>query len=379
MRVISMGQSTETRHDSQGSAKSYGGLSGFTFKVIRESTGLTQVQLAHEHQVDVATVQGWESGRRPLAALRVRDLARLRARLLCHGATSAATRVLDDAIAADLIVSDAIQAGEELIDPQIHLLGSTAHQRRLTTLITWPFTGDTPAELASIANPARSRRGPVPSRPLLEADGQSRFFDHLIVTADSTHTNASLLRRQAIYLLGFDSRPSTVQWLREEQLSAMRMAAHGDDVASWVTVRSSAVALAAAGDPEPLEGFVRGALTTERQEQANLNYWAYWVGEIDTVHVDDQFMTRVNPRGWAGARLMAHLLDRLDPASPHLRLNIHTLWALLMTHPTLLANQVTLRARMIALAENLIDHEHLSPATRRELSDVTYAARAAQR
>jgi len=271
-----MVQSTATRHDSQGSPRCNGALSGFTFKMIRESVGLTQVQLAQVHHVDVATIQGWESGRRPLAALRVRDLARLRARILRLGATPTLIRVLDDAIDADLIVSDAVRAGDKLIAADEHLLGSTAHQRKLTTLVTWPFTGNMPAELAPIAEPTRSRRGPVPTYPVLEAEDQRRFFDHLLVTADANRTDAPLLRRQAIYLLGFDPRPNTVQWLRDEQLRATRTAARGDDVPSWVAVRSSAVALASGGDPEPLESFVRDALTTEHQEQANLNYWAYW-------------------------------------------------------------------------------------------------------
>lgn len=89
----------------------------------------------------------------------------------------------------------------------------------------------------------------------------------------------------------------------------------------------------AACDRDPLSRFVRRALTTDEQERANLNYWAYWVGEIDTIHVDDDFMIRTDPRTWTGTRLLSHLLARLQLDSAHTELNIHTLWALLLTHP----------------------------------------------
>ncbi len=48
------------------------------------------------------------------------------------------------------------------------------------------------------------------------------------------------------------------------------------------------------------------------------------MGEIDCVEVDDGFMGRIDPRGWAGVRLLGHLLERLHPDSAHVELNIHT-------------------------------------------------------
>jgi DNA-binding transcriptional regulator YiaG len=56
--------SRETLRGSQGSPRCLGAVSGFLLKLIRESAGLTQVQLAEKLGVDVASVQGWESGRR---------------------------------------------------------------------------------------------------------------------------------------------------------------------------------------------------------------------------------------------------------------------------------------------------------------------------
>ncbi|MGH3616574.1 MAG: helix-turn-helix domain-containing protein [Pseudonocardiaceae bacterium] len=81
-------------------------MSGFLLKLIRESAALTQVQLAEKFGVDVASVQGWESGRRPLAALRAVDLMRLRCRLLRDCAKPTLLTMLEDAIQADLIIAE---------------------------------------------------------------------------------------------------------------------------------------------------------------------------------------------------------------------------------------------------------------------------------
>jgi len=52
----------------QGS-RAIGVVSGFVLKLARQSAALTQEKLAEVLTVDVTTVQGWESGRRPLAAM----------------------------------------------------------------------------------------------------------------------------------------------------------------------------------------------------------------------------------------------------------------------------------------------------------------------
>jgi Helix-turn-helix len=354
-------------------------VSGFLLKVIRESVGLTQVQLAERLGVDVASVQGWESGRRPLAALRAADLVRLRLRLLRCGARPALLTMVDDAIQADLIIADIVRAGGQLRGADGHVLGTTVHQRTLSDLITWPFTGIAPAPLRNLAA-GRARRGPVPDRPTLTTDEHTRFFDHLLVTADAhPDEHTALARRQAIYLLGFDIRASTAEWLRVEQRRALRGAGHTDHVPSWVVVRSSAVALAYGGDRDPLRAFLHYALTTDQQERANLNYWAYWVGEIDCVHVNDEFMGRINPQDWNGVRPLEHLLELLHPDSGHAELNLHTLWALLLTHPALLSNHPRLRSATANTIQELTTDDNLSAQARHELSDIAYAVRLAHR
>jgi transcriptional regulator with XRE-family HTH domain len=364
-----------TLRGSQGSRRCFGAVSGFLLKLIRESAGLTQVQLAEQLGVDVASVQGWESGRRPLAALRAADLVQLRYRLLRCGAQPTLLATLEDAIEADLIIADTVQAGGQLIEADGHPLGATVHQCKLNNLITWPFTGIVPAPLRDFVT-VRARRGPVPDRPTLAEDERTRFFDHLLATADANpHEYAPLPRRQAIYLLGFDTRTSTAEWLRAELLRALRDASHTDHVPSWVVVRSSAVALAYSGDRDPLRAFLQRTLDTDQMERANLNYWAYWVGEIDGIQVDDEFMVRVDPRHWSGVRLLGHLLERLHPGSGEAELDIHTVWALLLTHPGLLSDHPGLRSAATSTVDKLAGDRDLSGQARRELSDIAYAVR----
>lgn len=374
-----MASRRETLRGSQGLPRCLGVVSGFLAKVIRESAGLTQVQLAERLGVDVASVQGWESGRRPLATLRVADLMRLRFRLLRWGARPTMVAMLDDAIQADLIIAETVQAGGQLREADERILGATVHQRKLSDLITWPFTGIAPAPLRDLVT-SRARRGPVPDRPTLTKEERTRFFDHLLVTAEANpNEGTALARRQAIYLLGFDTRASTAEWLRAEQRRALRDAGHTDHVPSWVVVRSSAVALASSGDRDPLRAFLHSALATDQLEQANLNYWAYWVGEINCVHVNDEFMDRIDPQDWNGTRPLEHLLELLHPSSGHVELNLHTLWALLLTHPALLSNQPRLRSATASTTQQLATDNDLSVQARRELSDITYALRLAHR
>ncbi|MFD4243935.1 helix-turn-helix domain-containing protein [Streptomyces sp. NPDC058525] len=51
-----------------------GTITGFVLRTARESIPRTQAAMAETLGVDLATVQGWESGRRPLANMRAVDL-----------------------------------------------------------------------------------------------------------------------------------------------------------------------------------------------------------------------------------------------------------------------------------------------------------------
>jgi len=363
----------------KGSTRTLGVVCGYLFKTIRESIRLTQVELAEELGVDVATIQGWESGRRSLTALRAGDLIRLRMKLTRLGAPPSAFTALNDAIEVDLIIADAIDAGSTNTNPHDHLLATSVHRRKITNLITWPFTGIAPPEVAQMASRRHARRGPVSNHPVLGAEERTRFFDHLMVMADANRNDeTALLRRQAIYLLGFDQRPETVAWLTDEQRRAVSSAGPADDVPSWLAVRSSAVALASTGNRDPLAAFVSTGLADDTQEAANLNYWAYWVGEISDVQVDDGFMAPDRPTTWEGVHLFEHLLASLRPTSDHIELNVHTLWSLVLARPRLLDSRPELRALAGGKLDE-VDRGDLPSRTRQELASVGYAIRLAER
>jgi transcriptional regulator with XRE-family HTH domain len=85
---------------------------GFVLKLARHSAALTQEQLADAVAVDVSTVQGWESGRRPLAAVHTGEFLGLSRRLSRLGAPASTGQHLREAIEADQVLSTGITAGE---------------------------------------------------------------------------------------------------------------------------------------------------------------------------------------------------------------------------------------------------------------------------
>ncbi|MGH8909189.1 MAG: helix-turn-helix domain-containing protein, partial [Egibacteraceae bacterium] len=275
----------------RGSVHCLGVVSGHLFKLVREALGLTQSILAEMLALDIATIQGWESGLQPLTTLPAGELVRLKVRLLKLGAPPVICDALDDALRADMIIAEAVEAGSDLLKPCDHLLGSFVHKRDVTNMITWPFTGLVPDRVRCLERLRSHHGGHLGGTFSLDEAERARFFDHLLSTAEtSTCSDTTLLRRQAIYLLGFDVRSDSVEWLRSEQRRAWHCAYPGNGVSTWVAVRSSALALARFGDRDPVQAFVRKGLTNEQQEAANLNYWAYWVGEIPHLEPDDGFM-----------------------------------------------------------------------------------------
>lgn len=266
-----------------------GTVSGFVFKLARRSAGVTQDRLAESLGVDVTTIQGWESGRRPLASVRTGDFMWLGARLTRLGAPVSTGCHLRDAIAADLVLSVGITAGGHRSIPDPHPLAAHVHRRRLTNLITWPLTGELPAQLLEFV-PKVPRRGPVAPGPLLPHQEVHRFFDHLMVLAQrDARPDDALLRRQAVYLLGFDRRTHVIEWLRDEWRRAGRDPFANGGITTLMEARSASVALASAGDVSRLHDFVAATAGTAA-ELANLNYWAHWIGESADERCDDEFL-----------------------------------------------------------------------------------------
>ncbi|WP_405135563.1 helix-turn-helix domain-containing protein [Nocardia sp. NBC_01388] len=368
-----MGTPVETLSASQGSR--FGAVSGFLLKLLRESARLTQNEFAELLGVDPSTVYGWESGRRPLAALRAGDLTRIRMLLTRHGARPDACALLIEALEADIIIGDTLAL--DLIDTDTHPLAAGVHQRTLANLITWPITGRPPLQLVDLIG--RRGRGPRPDRPPFPADDRRRFFDNLLLLADRCRGPAdALLRRQAVYLLGNDARADSADWLTDELGRAVRCA-NNDGAPGWLRVRSSAIALAATGDREPLCAYLTRAHDDDTQEITNLTYYAYWVGELGPAPVtDDYAMIHVAPRQWSGQQLLRHLVNRLRPGAEQADLYTRTLADLIASHPHLLAADPTLRRTLSTVVEQMSGDCELMPQARRDLANVAYALRLAR-
>ena len=50
--------------------------------------------------------------------------------------------------------------------------------------------------------------------------------------------------------------------------------------------------------------FLHDQLTDETAETANLNYWAFWTGELDEQQASDEFIGSTSPHSWHGGQLI---------------------------------------------------------------------------
>ena len=356
---------------SVGSVRS-GVISGYVFRLIREQLGLTQQGVADRFGASVDTVAGWESGRRPLTAVPVGQMLVHRHRLLHLGAAPALLAALDKGLEADVLLASALDDTPpgRGSDP----FGAWVMQRDLVELLAWPLGGTPPGFARDLPAPVRPRRGPAAAGPELSAEARIRFFDRMRHTAERARDRDHfLLRRQTLYLAGYDRRPDAADWLDDQQQHA---APGGDWLARWLTSRSLASVATRHGDRDRLARFVHDQVDDDRAETANLNYWAYWVGETDRIEVDDTFMTISRPGPRPGAKLMDHLVTRLDPGHGYTTLYVHTLWALVAARPDLLRGPAAavLRGRLPVM----LDSRGLSASVRRELEGIRYAIRLAE-
>ncbi|MEV6819195.1 helix-turn-helix transcriptional regulator [Nocardiopsis dassonvillei] len=351
-----------------------GRVSGYVLKTIRQAVGLTQEQLAEQAWVDVSTLQGWESGRRPLMAVPAGSYLRLRHLLHRLGTTSRLLAQLDTGLEADRFIGYVLSS-DGPIDLDNHPLATWVITRPFTELVAWPFTGTTPNELREAA-PLR-RRGPSGTGPGLAADERRHMVDHLQAAAEQAaheSVEGALLRRQAHYLAGFDDSSETVEWLAVMQRAEQRRLGNRVEwTPSWAVVRSGAHSLARTGDTDALPEFIDVHISTDACEIANLNYWAYWLGEISDPQLADTFMVELDLDTWHGDRLLKHLTRRLTQTNPYVDVVCHTLWALIIRKPSLLNTRAA--GELVGAVSQILDSTVISPRSRRELEEVLYALR----
>lgn len=209
--------SSLTRGQGKANRPRGGIISGYVLRLIREQLDLTQDGLAERFRVSLDTIAGWESGRRPLTAVPVGQMLVHRHRLMHLGTSPTLLLALDRAMEADVLLASAL-GGES--SAQDSPLGAWVMQRDLVEVLAWPLTGEPPTPVRSLPDPPRQRRGPAPSAPELPADDRKRFFAHLRRMAEEARGEGDfLLRRQALYLSGYDDRANNGDWLVQQQRS----------------------------------------------------------------------------------------------------------------------------------------------------------------
>jgi hypothetical protein len=137
------------------------------------------------------------------------------------------------------------------------------------------------------------------------------------------------------------------------------------------------VSQARRGDPEPLRRFIERAMRSDQCQTANLNYWAYWVGQIGETHHADDFMATAPP-AWRGAGLLRRLLENLHPDDRMIDLYVHSIWSLLIGRASVLDGEPQLAASLLGHVEAIRAGAPLSAQSRTELDQLYYAARARQ-
>ncbi|MET7524693.1 helix-turn-helix transcriptional regulator [Streptomyces sp900116325] len=349
-------------------------MSGHLLKVTRERTGRTQAQLAEDLRMDVTSVQGWESGRRPLTATQTGKLREVRRTLLRLGADPALLLLLDEALDADAVLSHAL-AGPPGGDLRDHPLSAWVVTRDTTHMLAWALTGVTPTAIPP--HPATTaRRGPVADSALLGEPERRAVFAHMRRTAELGHRAGdagALLRRQALYLCSYDDAPDTAAWLAEMR-RLLPPPRRGHWTPHWADQRSVAASLTRHGDTDTIHAFIADGMG-DLGETANLNYWAYWLGLDPLPQADDTFMVTQPAGSWDGLALLRRLNNRLDPRLGCIDLNVHSVWSLLGTRRGLLAADPRLNDDLAQQVTTLLDGDVVSRQSRAELESVYYGLR----
>lgn len=345
-----------------------GAISGAVLRVIRTKLGLSQQAAAEVFGVDTNTYKSWETGRRPLARVRVQTLRAMTRTLNRLGTEPALLGLLDTAIDVDLTVGQILTGAHSASD---HPLATWVHTRTWHDLLAWAVAGTTP-------NALREADPQVP-KPRLAPVDRTSLLNSLREVAEQAGNDpeSTLLRRQVFYVSSWDDTATGRDWLaQQERLELRRLRPVDGWTPTWVAGRSLAVARACQGDPDQLRHFLRTQLVTDDQETANLNYWAYWCGEETGPAVSDDFMAGGDLGQWRGGLLLRHLSRGLSITTPYIELTVHTVWALLARRPWLLDEDLALTADLNRRISALLDHpEALTGPARRELEQVHYAVK----
>jgi transcriptional regulator with XRE-family HTH domain len=339
-----------------------GRVGGAVLGAIRRRIPMTQEDLATRLQVSLTTVQAWEKGRKPLVNAPFARLQNLRRELRAAGADPGLLWLWDKALPVDVIL-----AGLDTPAPERHPLALVVPDRTTTELLAWPLSGQPPRQLADTNAVLAVGRG--------ELDAVTASLREVAERANGDGEQLSMLRRQAKFLLAKSSDdPVARQWVADTELRDLRSPGNLEEwTPRWPVARSAAFAAAEAGNLDPIHRFIDRGLSDDRLVSANLNYWAYWVGEYSAPWNGDSAMTGTGDEEWSGTRLLGSLLHGIVNA-PYRDMSAHSLWALLPLQRQLAASprwQPQIRA---AVAEAL-DAGVLTGSARQRLEQVDYLVR----
>ncbi|GAA3633774.1 hypothetical protein GCM10022223_60130 [Kineosporia mesophila] len=280
---------------------------------------------------------------------------------------------LDDAAEADLILQE-IAAGDGVADEL--LLGSVVLRRRVVELVDWSIGGQHPTGLPTLL----ASRCPGVQRPLAdptELDEHAHGTQTLVERAAGRIDDASvLLHRQAIFLAGPQAGLEPTSLLTPRSVKYLV----GDHpwTPYWSDARTVSIARALAGDAEPLGDFLCHGLMGGVHELANLNYWAYYVGEERHPQISDTFQLRTD-LAWRGSHLLAHLTRRIHVSHSLLPLNVHTAWSLLGFRRGLIHDDPRVARDLMERCEVLLGHDEIPAQVRIEATSMLYAIRSEMR
>jgi transcriptional regulator with XRE-family HTH domain len=355
-------RSTPTAGQGRSSRSDSGRIAGAVLQAIRSELGLTQVQLADALKVSVDVVQAWESGRRALSSLKIADLYRYCRNLRQMGADQHKLTLLTRAVEADLILGDITH--ETAPSTKDHPLATGVPDRLLTELLAWPLNG----------RPPRSLQGGPSTRTPLRPGERDEVAALLRAAADQADDdeNGAMLRRQIKYLLA--GHEKSLPWAQDMVRRDLRKIDHIDHwTPTWAVIRSIAVSETINGDTDFLAAFIRRGLETDEGKTANLNYWAYWTGEMNDRWTTDSQMLTTELQSWNGERLLDSLSDSLLHA-PYRDLCAYTLWTLVVTKRHLLAHPER-RERLTRNIERALSSGDCSDEARQKLEEVAFILR----
>lgn len=356
-------------------------IAGYLLKLARESTGCTQIEMAHRLAIDPHTLHSWETGRRSLAATNVRDLVQLRLQLFNLGVDPTLIDCLDTALEADYILNEILDYEPSETNLNNHPLTNWLLPHGVSEMLAWPVTSATPSAVMHIT-PKVARRGPVAPGPALSTPERTQFFRNLSRAADlllqqqeSGDPDRNLLAHQLYFRIGWSNQPDADEWLRTVYAHHLRRFPKFDRWSpQWLERRSLVMAMASRGDPEPIQRFIQTAHGSDEFEMANLNYWAYWAGELRDRQRSQEFMVNSKAfQAWTGTTLIPRLTNKLMASNPNLELNIHSVAVLLTRAITIqvLEGDSDLAAAALAKVARLIDEGvPLSAHARHELDDI---------